>query len=144
MKPSDTGRPDLDETFVTLLKLWFGICMSVLMLFALTYFVPGGTDENRQLTLVLNVLGVGPVALSFLLKQKMLAKSIATQQVDLVQKGYLLSFALCESAALLGVVDHFLTGSKYYYFAFAIGAVGMLLHFPQKRHLVNAAPYRQL
>ena len=144
MKPTDTDQPDIDARYRTLLILWFAICMSVLMFLALTRLASVAAVENRNLTLALNSLGLLPVALSFLLKQRALAKSVATQRLDLVQSAYVLSFALCESSALLGLVDHFTTGSRYSYFAFVIAGIGLLLHFPQKQNLVNASSYRQL
>jgi hypothetical protein len=144
MKPTNSDQPDLEARYRTLLILWFAICMSVLMFLVLTRLSSVGAAENRQLTLALNSLGLLPVALSFLLKQRALAKSVATQRLDLVQSAYVLSFALCESSALLGLVDHFTTGSRYSYFAFVIAGIGLLLHFPQKQNLVNASSYRQL
>ena len=144
MKPTNSDQPDIDARYRTLLILWFAICMSVLMFLALTRLAPVAAVENRNLTLALNSLGLLPVALSFLIKQRALAKSVATQRLDLVQSAYVLSFALCESSALLGLVDHFTTGSRYSYFAFVIAGIGLLLHFPQKQNLVNASSYRQL
>jgi len=144
MKPPQTDQPDLDARYRTLLILWFAICMSVLMFMVVIYLSPVVVAENRTLTLAINSLGLLPVALSFLLKQRALAKSVATQRLDLVQSAYVLSFALCESSALLGLVDHFTTGSRYSYFAFVIAGIGLLLHFPQKQNLVNASSYRQL
>ena len=144
MKPTETDQPDIDGRYRTLLILWFAICMSVLMFLALTRLASVAAVENRNLTLALNTMGLLPVALSFLLKQKTLAKSVATQRLDLVQSAYVLSFALCESSALLGLVDHFTTGSRYSYFAFVIAGIGLLLHFPQKQNLMNASSYRQL
>ena len=144
MKPTETDQPDLDARYRTLLILWFAICMSVLMFMVVIYLSPVVVAENPKLTLALNSLGLLPVALSFLLKQRALAKSVATQRLDLVQSAYVLSFALCESSALLGLVDHFTTGSRYSYFAFVIAGIGLLLHFPQKQNLVNASSFRQL
>jgi uncharacterized membrane protein len=144
MKPTDTDQPNIDARFRTLLILWFAICMSVLIFLAVINFTPVPAAENRQLTLALNSLGIVPVALSFLLKQRALAKSVETQRLDLVQSAYVLSFALCESSALLGLVDHFTTGSRYYYFAFVIAGLGLLLHFPQRKNLVNASSFKQL
>lgn len=144
MKPSETDQTDINARYRTILILWFAMCMSVLMFLAVINMSPVAIAENRQLTLALNSLGLMPVALSFLLKQKLLAKSIATQRLDLVQSGYVLSFALCETSALFGLVDHFITGSRYYYFAFAIAGVGLLLQFPLRQNLVNASSYRQL
>jgi hypothetical protein len=144
MKPLNADQSDINARYRTLLILWLAICMSVLMLPAVTNFVPVTAAENRMLTLVLNGLGIFPVALSFLLKRKALAKSVEAQRLDLVQSAYVLSFALCESSALLGLVDHFTTGSRYFYFAFVIAGLGLLFHFPQKENLVNASSYRQL
>jgi F0F1-type ATP synthase membrane subunit c/vacuolar-type H+-ATPase subunit K len=144
MKPTNSDKPDIEARYRTLLILWFAICMSVLMFMVVIYLSPVVVAENPKLTLALNSLGLLPVALSFLLKQRALAKSVATQRLDLVQSAYVLSFALCESSALLGLVDHFTTGSRYSYFAFVIAGIGLLLHFPQKQNLVNASSYRQL
>jgi len=144
MKPTDSDQPDINERYRTLLILWFAMCMSVLMFLVVIGFTPVRAAENRQLTLALNSLGIVPVALSFLLKQKALAKSIEMQRLDLVQIAYVLSFALCESSALLGLVDHFTTGSRYYYFAFLIAGFGLLLHFPRRQTLVDASSFRQL
>jgi hypothetical protein len=144
MKTPDQNPPDIDARYRTLLILWFAICMSVLIFLGLTFLSVVAPAENRKLTLALNSLGVVPVALSFLLKQRALAKSVETQRLDLVQSGYVLAFALCESSALLGLLDHFTTGSGYRYFAFAIAGLGLVLHFPQRANLVNASSYSQL
>ena len=144
MTPNGTDQPDLDARYRTLLILWFAICMSVLLFLVLIYMSPVVANENRNLTLALNSVGLVPVALSFLLKQRMLTKSVELQRLDLVQSGYVLAFALCESSALFGLMNHFLTGTKYYYFAFIIAGLGLMLHFPQKQNLVNASSYKQL
>jgi hypothetical protein len=144
MTPNGTDQPDLDARYRTLLILWSAICMSVLLFLVLIYMSPVVANENRNLTLALNSVGLVPVALSFLLKQRMLTKSVELQRLDFVQSGYVLSFALCESAALFGLMNHFLTGTKYYYFAFIIAGLGLILHFPQKQNLVNASSYKQL
>ena len=144
MKPTETDQPNIDTRYRTLVILWFAICMSVLIFLVVINFSPVPAAANRQLTLALNSLGIVPVALSFLLKQRALVKSVETQRIDLVQSAYVLSFALCESSALLGVVDHFTTGSRYSYFAFVIAGLGLLLHFPQRKNLVNASSFKQL
>ena len=144
MKTPDNSQPDIDARYRTLLILWLAICMSVLMFVALTRLAPVAATENAMLTIALNAAGFVPFALSFLLKQKTMAKAVATQRLDLVQSAYVLSFALCESSALFALVDHFVTGSSYSYFGFVIAGTGLLLHFPQKQNLVNASSYKQL
>ncbi len=144
MKPTDTDQPDIDARYRTLLIIWFALCMSGLMFLALTRLTSVVAGENTTRTLALSSLGLVPVALSFLLKKIALAKSVATQRLDLVQSAYVLSFALCESSALFGLVVHLTTGSSYSYFAFVIAGIGLLLNFPQKQNLVNASSYKQL
>lgn len=139
MKPNDPNQISVDMRYRNLLILWFAMCMSVVMFMVLIQVSPRGAVENRTLTIALNTLGIVPVALSFLLKQRMLNKSVETQQPALVQSAYVLSFALCEVSALFALVDHFVTGSAYYYIGFAVAVLGLLLHFPQKKHLLAAA-----
>jgi hypothetical protein len=144
MKMSDTPQPDINARYRTLLVLWGAICMSVTMFLVVVLLNPVTAVDNRTLTLVLNTVGIIPVALSFPLKQRGLAKAVREQRLDLVQSTYILCFALCESSALLGLVDHFSNGSGFYYIAFAIAGAGLLLHFPQKKNLVNASSYKSL
>jgi hypothetical protein len=56
-----------------------------------------------------------------------------------VQVAYVVAFAFCEASALLGLVDHYLTGSNYYRLGFALGLLGIILHFPRKNYLLAAS-----
>jgi hypothetical protein len=87
----------------------------------------------------LNSIAIVPVGVSFLLKQRILEQAVAGQRLDLVQTGYILAWALCEMAALLGLMDHFANGYRYYYVGFIFAAAGLLLHFPRKQHLLDAS-----
>jgi hypothetical protein len=92
----------------------------------------------------LALLGIGfmTVTISLVLKRQMLKKAIETQQVSALLNAYIIGFALSESAAIFGLIDHFVTGSGYYRFAFIMAAIGMLLHFPKKDHL-RAVSFKQ-
>jgi hypothetical protein len=50
-----------------------------------------------------------------------------------------MAWAITEVAALLGLLDFFLTTDRYYYVLLIIAALGLLLHFPRREHVVNAA-----
>lgn len=113
--------------------------MSVLTFLAVIYFIPVEVVPNRTLSLLLNLVAIVPFGISFLVKQQILNKAIAEQKLELVQVGYVVAFALCEAAALLSVVDHFANHSPYFYVGFIFAGLGMLLHFPQKKYLLNAA-----
>ena len=139
---TDPSKTNPDARYRTLLILWFALSMSILMYLAFVQLATVEENPNQKLSLALNTLSLVPVALSFLFKQKILERSVEEQRVDLVQVAYVVSFAFCEVPALLGLVDHFVTGSKYYIVGFSIAGLGMLLHFPLKKNLI-AASYRQ-
>jgi|SRR5580765_7413646 len=135
----DSNQPNIDARYRTLLILWGAICMSIFTFLIMVQFVPKPATGNAMLSLALNCAGVVPLGLSFLVKQRILDQAVAQQKLDQVQAAYVVAFALCEAAALLGLADHFITGSRYYYLGFTFGGLGMLLHFPRKRHLLAAS-----
>lgn len=135
----DQKQVNVDALFRVLMILWFAMLMSLMMFLLVIRFSQVKAVHNPGMSLMLNSIGVVPLAISFLLKAKLLDKSVAAQRPDLVQSAYVVSFALCEMSALLGLIDHFLTGSGYYYLGFAFAGLGMLLHFPQKKHLLAAS-----
>lgn len=119
--------------------LWSGIVISLSLFLGMTLFIPTNAESNSKFSLLLNCAGIVPLGLSLLLKSQILSKAAQQQQIDQVQVGYVLGFALTEAAALLAVVDHFVNSGKYFYVGFVFAGLGMLLHFPQKRHLLAAA-----
>lgn len=129
----------IDQRYRTLFILWFGFFMSLVIYLAFIHFLPAKVVPNQKLTLLLNTVGLIPVAASFFIKQILLGKAIETQQVQQVHSAYIIAFAMCEIAGLLGFFDSRVTGSSYYYLGFAIGALGLLLHFPRKQHLLDAS-----
>jgi len=139
MKPIDPNQPTIEMRQRTLMIIWFALCMSLVMYLLFIRLVPVEPAVNQKLSLMLNTLGLIPVAASFLIKQVLLGKATESQQVQLVHTAYILAFVLCEISALLGLFDNRVTGSNYYYIGFAIGGLGMLLHFPRKQHLIDAA-----
>lgn len=124
----------------TIRTLWFALFVSVGLYFALTFFVPRSENPpNATLFLVLAAVSLTTVAASFIIKTNFLIRAAQQQQVQLVQQGYVVACALTEVPALLGLLDYFSTGNEYYYALFIIAALGMLLHFPRRDHVLNAA-----
>ena len=124
----------------TLRTLWIAMLFSVLLYYGLTLFVGPleNTTPNSALTLGLVGIAILTTLISVPLKAKLLARSVEQQQVGLVQQAYIVAWAMTEVAALLGLVDFFLTGDRYYYVLFLISAVGHLLHIPRRQHVSDA------
>jgi putative exporter of polyketide antibiotics len=116
--------------------------MSVLLYLVLALIVPGAEPESAQgrvVTFALTAAGVFLAIISFAIKQKFIAQAEAQQSPGLFQTGLIISLALCEAAALLGLLDHFVTGNPYYFVLFIVAILGMLLHFPRRDQLAVAS-----
>lgn len=125
----------VDARYRVFLILWVAILISIGILFALALFIPSSGKGDQTFSIILLGLGFATVSTSFVFKQQMLKKAIEKQQLQALMSAYIVSFALCESAALFALMDHFTTGSRYYRFGFILAAIGMVLHFPRKDHL---------
>jgi hypothetical protein len=123
------------------LILWFALFVSV-MLFVVLVLVTGSKGTPNP-TLSYALLGIGSmtVLVSFLLKQQMVNKAINSNDIAALQSAHIVALALCESAALFGVFDRFVTASQTSWFLFGIAAIGILLHFPKKDQ-IRAVSYK--
>jgi len=140
-----SNQNDLQTTVAmrhrTLFTLWIAMVMSIVMYYVFSLLAgnpKGVATENRMLTLILMAGSALSVLLSQVVKQRFLNQSIVQQRLDLVQTGYVVGFALSEVAALLGLVDIFIAGDRYYYLLMLIGIVGMALHWPRRDHILAA------
>ena len=129
----------------TMHTLWFALLASLPMYLAFTSFAMqrGQTTNNNWLSFVFAAFATFMVILSFAVKQKLLRRAIETQDIKLVQPAFVVAWAMCEVSALLGVVEYAVTGTRDYIVLFFLSAVGMLLHFPTRQHLINAS-YKKL
>ena len=146
MKPvNHSNQTALDARYRTMLTLWFALFMSIGLYFAVSLFMtprisnPSETQPTTIFVAVFTALGAVFVLLSFVVKRKLLQRSVERSDVALVQKALIFACAMCEVAALLGLVERFMFDSRAYYLLFVISAIGTLLHFPKRENLVAAA-----
>ena len=125
--------------------IWGAFLVSIVMYILLAYFVrpaaTAGGDSSLVIIIVLMMAGVSMVALSFVIKNGLLAQAVSRQRIDSVQVAYIVAFALCESAVLMGLVAIFVTAEAYSFLLFVIGAGGLLLHMPRRDHLLAASSF---
>ncbi len=142
------AQRSIEERHRVLLIMWGAFLASIVMYILVAYFFRpagtggGGDDNNLVVIIVLMMAGVSLVAVSFIIKNGLLAQAVSRQRIDSVQVAYIVAFALCESAALMGLVATFITAEAYSFLLFVIGAVGLLLHMPRRDHLL-AASFKQ-
>ena len=146
MKPTNPHTPpNIDARYRTMVILWFALLMNIGLFFIVSLFMPSSdaaaTSTNTLLTVVLTALGTFLVVLSFAVKRKFFERSVDRQEVDLVQKGLVIACVMCESSAILGLLERLLVDYREYYLLFVIAAIGIALHFPRREHLL-AATYK--
>ena len=142
-------KDDLDKQYRTLLTLWAALLLSFGAFFMVTLFTtPGmgtepGQSPSKLLVVASSAVGSFLVVLSFAVKRKLLQRSVEKQDVSLVQKSLIVPSVMCEACVWIGLLQHIMLGYREYYLLFLVAAIGMLLHFPRRDHLL-AASYKRI
>jgi F0F1-type ATP synthase membrane subunit c/vacuolar-type H+-ATPase subunit K len=149
MQSNETQASTPQARHRTLTIIWGAIFMSITLLFLLATFVAPDSPQaqaegNRTMTIVFAALGASTAMASILLRQRLTTQAIERQQPQQLSSAYIISFALCESAALFGLLIRFTTGDRYYYLLFIIAVAGLLLNLPRQSDIVNASSGRRM
>lgn len=136
---------DLNKRYQTILVLWAAFLMNVAGFFVVTIVAAPQIAEPPPFRSVLTftMAGVGTflTVISFVIKGKFFRRAVDEQNVPLLQTGLVIACAMCEVAALLGLVEAFVIGGRDHYLLFLIAVVGILFHFPRRSQL-EAASYK--
>jgi len=143
MNPANQNNPqtDIELRIRTMRTLWFGLLGTIGIYYGFT-LVAGrreGLEPNPSLSISLMCVAMLMVLVAFVIKSKLLSKALEQQSTGMVQQAYVVTWAITEVAALLGLMDFFRTNDRYYFVLLIIAALGVLLHFPRREHVVNAA-----
>ena len=143
MSPANQNNPqtEIELRIRTLRTLWFALLGSIGIYYGFTLVVERreGLESNPSLSLSLMCVAILMVLVAFVIKAKLLSKALEQQSTGMVQQAYVVTWAITEIAALLGLIDFFVTNVRYYFVLLIIAALGVLLHFPRREHVVNAA-----
>lgn len=145
MKPESTdpnnAQMNIEQRIRTVRILWLALLFSVGLYYVFTIVAgrPENLEANNTVSLALLAVGVSTTLVSFLIKNKLISRAIEQRQVQQVQQGYVIAWAMCEVSALLGLMDFFLTNDRYFYVLFIIAALGELLNYPRREHFENAS-----
>ena len=134
----------LDARLRVLRILWAAFLTTIVLYALVPFFALSGRDaaaedtHNPTLLMAFAALAFVLVAVSFVLKGRFYAQAAEQKSPDKFQTGFIVAEALCESAALFGLVAVFTTPNNYAYALMALGALGQLLHFPRRDQLAAA------
>ncbi len=147
MQPNEAREVSPEKRHLTLMIIWASFFFNVLLFFLLATFVgsdPATLSYNRMLTVGLVALGTFTAFVSIFFKQKMLARAFSEQRPQSVSGAYIVAFALCEVAALCGLMLRLMTSDPYYYILFIVAVVGLALNMPRRDDVVNASSGKRL
>jgi hypothetical protein len=106
-----------------ILIIWLALLWAIVLYFLVMRLVKPASPSGDEF--LANVL-VG-VSLMLAVVSIPLRKNVADRNRAL---GYLFGAIFCDTAALMGVVSWFVTGSSRAYFCLIIGLLAMLIHYP--------------
>lgn len=146
-------NPNVNEHYKTLVVLWGALLVSQFMLLVVVFFTrpevfrfdfskPLLDGENSVMVIAFAAIGITTFLLSFILRRKFINQAIQEQNRQLVQTALVIACALCEATSLLGLVTVFAFSYQYFFAWFALGVLGIILHFP-KRDELYAASYKK-
>jgi peptidoglycan/LPS O-acetylase OafA/YrhL len=140
MEPN-TLQNTIDARYRVLIILWAAFLLSLVIYFVIAQFTTRANVDDGQgriLTFMFTAAGTLMAIVSTVIRQKFVSQAEDFQRPHLVNTGYVIAFAFCETAGILGLMDHMLTGNRYYYVLLIIGAIGLISLWPQRDHLLRA------
>lgn len=78
------------------------------------------------------------LSFSFLIKSLAVKKATEEQNLKLLQSGTILGLAFCESISIMGLILAFAFSYQYFFLWFALGILGIILHFPRRDNFLSA------
>ena len=144
MRKVEPDKMSIDARYRAMLILWIGQMMSLVMFLFFTQFIGDSSEEpapaaNNVVSFVFASVGSFSVIISFVVRSKLLQRSVEKQDPSLVQTAVIAGCALCEVPGLLGVVERFVLPGRDYLLLLAVSFVGMALHFPRRENLLAAS-----
>ena len=143
------NKPDIDQLFRTMAIIWFVLLMSQFALLGLAYSMAGDQLQTNveqgflgaypPVVFCAIMLAVSNLVISFFMRRRANEQAVADQNVKYVQTGLVIACAFCESISIIGMVLAIAFAYPYFYFWFAVGILGIFLHFPRRQHLLDAS-----
>ncbi len=95
--------------------------------------------ETFVVVAIFSLMAIFNLFISLFLKIQAVQRAIEEQQPKLLQQGLIMGCAFCESISILGLVLAFAFNYQYFFGWFALGTLGMFLHFPKRRNFYDAS-----
>ena len=140
-------------TYQNLVVIWFALLMSQAVFFVVASFMKPGLarfhastpflTDKPAIVLAFCVSAIVFFGLGLILNRQHNTRAIRDRDATCMQTGLTIGCALSEIPSVLGLILALAFDYPYYYLWIALGAFGVLLHFPRKGNLdaANYGPY---
>ena len=145
----NSEKPDLGAQYKTLIVVWAALLMSQFMLLLVAFFAKKElfnfrfdqpiTGQSGTMILGFAVVALTCFFFSFAFKKRFNERAIEHQDPKLVQTGMIIAIALSEASSLIGLTLASAFDYQYFFLWFALGIIGVFLHFPRQKDLLAAA-----
>lgn len=143
----------IEQQYRTLALIWFVLLFSQMMFLLVIYLSKPEVfrfdfsksvlnGENTIFVAAFAILAITNLVISFVMKRRCFEQAIEKQETQYVRMGLIIACAFCESISLLGMVLAFAFEYQYFFLWFALGSLGIILHFPKRDSLI-AASYKK-
>ncbi|HEY2865981.1 MAG TPA: hypothetical protein VGJ02_02705 [Pyrinomonadaceae bacterium] len=139
--------------YQNLVVIWLALLMSQVVFFVAAWFIKGGLarfdtstpflTDKPAIVMTFCASAIVFFGLGLVLGRQHNARALRDRDATCMQTGLMLGCALSEIPSILGLILALAFDYPYYYLWIALGAFGVLLHFPRKGNLdaANYGPY---
>lgn len=146
-------KSNIEHLFRTTKIVWVVFVVSQVSLLAAVFlakkelfnfdFRQSPLGEEPVVPIILAFMALFNFGLSFFLKSQAVKRAIEEQKPKQIQTAAILGLAFCESISIMGLILAFVFNYQYFFLWFALGILGILLHFPSRDNFM-AAGYKKL
>ena len=137
-------------SYPNLVVIWFTLLMSQVVFFVVAWFIKPGLarfdtstpflSDKPAIVLAFCASAIVFFGLGLILSRQHNARALRDRDAARIQTGLTLGCALSEIPSILGLILALGFDYPFYYLWIALGAFGVLVHFPRKGNL-DAANY---
>jgi hypothetical protein len=144
------GKKTIKVEYKSLVIIWLALLASQVLFLAMVYVIEPElltiawtkpTLGNQPLiTLAFIVSAIVFFVLSFVMRRQYGRRAVEDRDAGCVQTGLVLGCVLSEIPSLFGLLLAFIWNYQFFFLWIALGAIGILFHFPRRGNL-DAAVY---
>jgi len=138
----------INEQYRTMFVVWGGLLLSQFLFLVIGYTTKPDllyVDVSKPVLgkesiaiIVMAAIAISLIAVSFVVRNQMIAKAIGSKSVEKLQSAYVTGMAMADGVSLLGLGAAFVFDYQYFLVFVVLGALTIFLHRPKMSNIVAA------